>query len=38
MRIERKTTYHRKMLQFILGFFIGLALWGLTLIVLLVLN
>jgi len=35
---EEKIPYQEKLLQFILGFVIGIALWGLTLMVLLILN
>jgi hypothetical protein len=38
MKKEEKITYQEKLLQFVLGVFIGIALWGLTLIVLLILN
>jgi hypothetical protein len=38
MKKEAHISHHKKLLQFILGFFIGIALWGLTLLVLLILN
>ena len=38
MTKERKTNYPRKIFQFIFGFVVGIMLWGLTLIVLLILN
>jgi len=38
MKKENKNPYQRKVLQFFIGFFVGIGLWGLTLMVLLVLN
>ncbi len=38
MKEEAKITYQDKLIPFVQGFFIGIALWGLTLIVLLMLN
>ncbi|STX81546.1 Uncharacterised protein [Legionella busanensis] len=38
MKKEGQITYPNKIPQLFLGFFVGLALWGLTLLVLLVFN
>lgn len=38
MKIEKKMSFQKKILQFALGVFIGIALWGATLFILLILN